>query len=103
MSAHAWVVPAPSVAVEGLYKYPDTMRAPKPRQRAASINSTAKSRQDPEPRLRVSTGVCVPSVSRLWYETHAPTPLFRSAKRAKVSVGWLRTKPRAHDPTRSAG
>src|SRR5689334_4044319 len=103
MSAQAWVVPAPTVVVEGLYKYPDTTRAPSPRQRAASINSTAKSRQDPEPRLRVSIGVCVPSVSRLLYEIHAPTPPFRSAKRAKVSVGLLRTKPRAHDPTRSVG
>ncbi len=37
-----------------------------PEVRAASTNSTAKSRQEPTPRSKVSIGVCVPSSSRLW-------------------------------------
>ena len=33
---------------------------------AASANSTAKSRHEPQPRSMVCKGVCVPSSSRLW-------------------------------------
>src|ERR1700745_2297612 len=99
MSAQACVVPAPitpaeAPSAEGLYKYPVTTRAPKPRLRAASISRTARSRHEPQPRLSVSTGVCVPSVSLLWYDIWAATPLLRSANSADVSVVLLLTHPR---------
>ena len=68
-STQACVEPAsddPARFAAGLNRYPDTSLAPKPSVRTASANSTAKSRHDPHPLSSVSSGPCVPSVSRLW-------------------------------------
>src|SRR5580704_14248366 len=93
-STQAWVEPfscEPRNIWLGMNKYPETMRAPKPRERTASANKIAKSRHDPQPRSSGSVGDCVPSASRLWYETEVDTPALISLRSERVSVGVLAT------------
>ena len=62
-SIQAWVEPRPAAEM-ALSRYPLTKRAGMPRDLAASMDSVARSRQDPVPSRSVVAGLCTPGSSR---------------------------------------